>query len=112
MPLDDSHLASAWLPGESETVTYRPGGLAASDREISAVVDRNPAAPVPDTPGHVRPSLVVYVLNDSTDGISASELDCGSDVVLLARRPGGAEEAMHIARASEQDTGMLALEVH
>ena len=112
MPLDDAHLAEAWLPGEQENVTYRPDGVALSDRNIKAVVDRNPVAPVPDTPGHLRPDMIVYVLNDSTLGISASELDCGTDVLLAAKRVGGTLAAMHIARAIEQDAGMLALEVH
>jgi len=112
MPLDDAHLAEAWILGESETITYRPDGLPAGDREIEAVLDRNPVSTVPDTPGAVRPSIIAYVLNDSTDGISASELDCGQDVILIAKRPGGVASAMHIGRAIEQDTGMLALEVH
>ena len=111
MGLDDSHLATAWLPGESETVTYRPAGVSANDRSISAVVDRNPVAPVADTPGHLRPNLIVHVLNSATTGISAGELDCGTDILLLAARVGGAAEEMRIARPIEQDAGMLALEV-
>ena len=111
MTFGDAHFAEAWLPGESETITYRPDGVALSDRSIEAVVERDPPEPVRETPGLLRPGIIVHVRNDATLGISAAELDTGQDVLLLAKRVGGTAVAMHIATILTQDAGLLSLEV-
>lgn len=92
-----------------ETISYTPyGGVA---RDIVAIVDRGQAAPLPNAPQAVRPSIVVTVSNSATLGILASSMDTARDIVSVARRIGGSAETMRIARVVWQDDAMLSVEV-
>jgi hypothetical protein len=99
----------------AETVTYHPrlfaGGDSRPTRSIKAVVFRETMATVTEDGGTtLLPMFEVHVENDSTLGISSTELDTGGDQLEFAARDGVAATKRTITRVVTQDHGMLVLE--
>ena len=110
MSFDTEFIAEAWpdlkdLHGESVTYNPRAGGA----RVITAIVTRNPPAPVGAPDGAMLPSLIVTVENDSTSGISSAEIDCGDDTITLAERVGGDVAEHAISRLANDDGGLITI---
>lgn len=95
------------LFGESITATFAD----ASTRTIRAVVNRDPATPIPEMSAAQRPLAHVFVANSATTGISAAELDTATLRLTFSRRIGKAAETFRVHRLIEQDEDMIALEV-
>jgi len=91
-----------------ETIYYKPAG--GDDREIEAVVDRNPPVTVPGTSG-ITPSMRITVINNSTTGIASDEVNLGGDQVKLAVRLGDTAEYRPIIALVSHDTGFVTVEV-
>lgn len=94
----------------AETVTYYPHrfGTPATPREIKAVVVRNQVTTFnPDE--QISPEFEVRVANNSTTGISSTELNTGGDKLKFAARVGETESKRSIQYLAEHDTGMLVL---
>ena len=96
----------------AETVTYYPHRInklaPATPRSIKAVVTRNQVATFnPDE--QIVPEFEVRVANDSTTGISSSELNTGGDKIKLAVRIGEEETKRSVQYMTEHDNGMLVL---
>ena len=94
----------------AETVTYYPHrfGTAATPRSIKAVIVRNQVATFnPDE--QIVPEFEVRVANNSTTGISSSELNTGGDKIKLAVRIGETATKRSIQYLTEHDEGMLVL---
>jgi hypothetical protein len=120
--IDLTKITPAFLSVWGETIHYIAvsGGSTTSGggREILAVVDRQPYAGIPETPGVLRPLMFVTVQNaatavddDEMGGISLDELDVGSDILMIPRKTGGSEEAFHVSRIVTQDEGMIQMEI-
>lgn len=93
--------------GESITAIFADS----TTRTISAVVNRDPVAPVPEMTAAQRPLAFVFVRNSATLGISSSELDTATLRLSFPRRLGKAAETFRVHRLIEQDADMIALEV-
>jgi len=94
----------------AEDVTYYPHrfGVAATPRSIKAVVVRNQVATFnPDE--QIVPEFEVRVANDSTTGISSSELNTGGDMIKFSARVGETEQKRTVQYLTEHDEGMLVL---
>jgi len=91
----------------AEEVVYRPSR--GQPRRIKAVVDRQ----LPTALGELRPiqMMVIEVDNDPITGITADELDTGSDRIEVARVVGGVAESRDIAQIISQDEGRISMEV-
>jgi len=98
------------LATHGETVTYVPSG--GEERSITAVVRRLPAGSVPPTGAYAGPTITVTVANDSTSGISHTELNLGLDNIKVSKRPGLTAESRPIAAVLMANAIMLQLEVH
>ena len=98
----------------AETVTYHPhtyyNATPRSSRSISAVVIRETIAVLGEDGDAVLPVFEEHVANDSTNGISSSEIDLGGDQIALAPRDGKTAERKTITRLMQQDHAMLVLE--
>lgn len=99
----------------AESVTYKPrlqaGDTRAASRSIVAVVFREQLQTVSEDGNEtVAPFFEVHVANDSTDGISSDELDCGGDKISLPARDGMAATDRAVTRLIGQDHGMLIVE--
>lgn len=108
MSFDTEFIAEAWpdlkeLHGESVTYNPRAGGA----RVITAIVNRNPPAPVGTPDGLVLPRMIVTVENDDTSGISSATIDCSGDTITLAERSGGTAEEHPISRLANDDGGLV-----
>lgn len=97
----------------AEPVTYYPhvdyGGTATS-RSINAVVIRQQIVALDADGGEtVVPAYEVHVANDSTVGISSTEINTGGDQIALPVREGKAAERRSIIHVASQDHGALVL---
>ena len=92
-----------------ESVTYKPAG--GGTRDIVAIVIRESAVDMPGMDYISSPMIQVIVKNDSTEGITASEIDTGGDVISLAIRQGEAAQDRRINTISANDAISLTLEV-
>lgn len=95
----------------AETVTYYPHRMiptAGLSRTIKAVVIRNPVSRF-NADEQIMPEYEVRVANDSTYGISSSELNTGGDQISLPARIGETASRRSIQMLLEQDEGMLVL---
>ena len=115
--LDATGFNPAFLAAFGETVYYDKGADATTTpgafpgRLILAIVNRQPAASIPEAPSALRPSMTVAVANDATTGIAATELDTGNHSLYMRRRVGGDFETFRIHRIQSQDEAMLELDV-
>jgi hypothetical protein len=105
----------------AETVTYHPHNDPANpagsrdSRAISAVVARNSLQTILGNEPAVVPVWSIVVANDSTTGISATEVDIGKDQIELPPRWAESDEPREprtrtIVRMWNHDYGMLTLE--
>ncbi len=92
-----------------EPVTYMPSG--AGVREIVAIVDREAPAELEGMPGAHATRTLVHVANDSTLGISSSEVNVSQDKIQLSVRIDETDKQKLIVKIIEQDAGMMLLEV-
>jgi hypothetical protein len=96
----------------AETVTYYPHRFhtdaVREPRSILAIVERRQVA-VFNPDEQILTEFEVRVANDSTTGISSSELDTGGDKIELAARIGDTAEKRSIQYLVEHDEGMLVL---
>ena len=94
----------------AESVVYWARG-AVSGRTITAVVMREQITAFDSAGGQVNlPSFEVHVANDSTSGISSSELNTGGDEIAFPPRDGKTAARKSILQLVTQDHGMLVLE--
>lgn len=95
----------------AETVTYYPHRFppsAGTSRSIKAVVVRNQVSTFnPDE--QIVPEFEVRVANNSTTGISSSELNTGGDQIGLSVRIGETATRRSVQTLVEHDEGMLVL---
>jgi len=109
MSVDFSVMNDPLQTAFGETVSYTPrGGVA---RNITAVVDREPIQPLPESPQGLRPNVIVWVDNDATTGIDVTTLDTGGDTMSFPKRIGDTASTWSILKLVSQDNGMLQLEV-
>jgi len=92
-----------------EALTYKPAG--GGTRAISAIVDRRDISPLGSAPHGHSQRLEILVVNDATDGIAATEVDTGGDMVTVARRIGEAAQDRPIKKIVNQDSDGVLLEV-
>lgn len=92
-----------------EDVTYYPYG--GNSRAIKALVDRDEVQPIPGTPHGISPGAEITVRNDSTYGISSSELDKNLDKISYAIRIGEVAQSRKIIAIVSVDNGMMTLRV-
>ena len=106
--LDDS--ASEFLTAFGVNIKYLPKG--GGERQILAIVDIGQPNDLDGAPHGNAPLLTISVANDSTTGISSSEVDTGGDKVELALRLGDTVQQRRITEILEdQDVGMMRLEI-
>ena len=106
MAVDWSTGIDAILSAMGESVDYYQRGTYV--RSITAVIDRDPPTELGATEVR-RKRCMVYVKNDSTDGISSAALDTSRDYLKFAHRIGGTAEKWSL-RLVNHDAGMLQLE--
>ena len=82
------------LDAFGETVTYYASG-SSTGREITALVNRDNA-----------PQFVIRVKNDSSSGISSSELDTGGDEISFPLRVGEGVVRRSIVELMDDSAGM------
>lgn len=93
-----------------EAVAYRSHGNP-DEREINAIVDRKPGEAFSASGDVVTYSMMIRVHNDSTLGISASELEEGRDLMEVPRRTGGVRKTVIIDQLINADAGVLVLRI-
>tara|TARA_R110000868_G_scaffold268152_1_gene527384 strand:+ start:793 stop:1146 length:354 start_codon:yes stop_codon:yes gene_type:complete len=94
----------------AEAVTYWARG-SATGRSIDAVVAREQIVGFDADNNQVNlAAWQVHVANDSTDGISGTELNLGGDQIAFPPRDGQAAVRKSITQVLIQDHGMLVLE--
>lgn len=93
----------------AETVAYGAVG-AISRRSIKAVVFREAIAGTEESGGVVTPVFEVHVANNSTTGISSTEINLGGDVIDFPVRDGLASSTRRIVAITTQDEAMLVLQ--
>jgi hypothetical protein len=89
-----------------ESITYYP--LGTGGRSISAIVRRGQEV---GPTGVVAQVIVCSVLDDSTLGISATEIDDARDQVLIALEQGGTAERREITLMDDDSNGMVRFRV-
>ncbi|MCK4960156.1 MAG: hypothetical protein KAT00_12170 [Planctomycetes bacterium] len=93
-----------------KTVIYRPAG--GGSRPIKAVVKQKAPGSIGAAPGATSTVTTVMVLNDSTNGISSSEIDIGGgDKIDIAYRIGLEATARRIGKIVFQNPAVMKLEV-
>jgi hypothetical protein len=96
------------LNAMGESIVYLPAG--GGRRPILAIVDREGQAGLPGMRG-TAPITTITVANDSTSGISSSEIDTANDMAELALREGDPVGQHIITKIISEDAGMMTLEV-
>jgi len=109
MPVDLTVDAAKFLTDFGETITYRPDG--GKPRRITAIVERQDAEAEPAAGRTRQPGISIVVQNDCLAGISADEIDIGTDKVELALRVGGEQAQRALGEIISQDEGILTLRV-
>lgn len=95
----------------AETVTYYPHryrNAIRDPRQIKAVVIRNQVSSF-NADEQIITEFEVRVANNSTTGISSSELDTGGDQIEFPARVGETPTKRSIQYLTEHDEGMLVL---
>jgi len=78
-------------------------------RVISAIVDRNPPAPLGEAPNVLAGKLTITVANDPLKGIWSQEIDRATLKIKVALLDGGVAELRPVGTIEKQDAGMLTL---
>lgn len=92
--------------GESAKYLPRGGG----SRDITAIINRAGINDMPGAQSH-SPVTKVSVINNSSTGISSSELDTGGDKIELSIRYGQAVQQRRITQILFHSAGLMELEV-
>lgn len=92
--------------GEAEGVVYYARG-SGTPRSISAIVTRNKPDIINEVGDVVSQYISVRVLDDETDGISATEIDSGLDMVDVALRTDGKRQRRAIVMVTDTSCGMV-----
>lgn len=108
-PVGLSKETTEYLLRYGEEVIYIP--RSGDSRTIRAVVVRESIASEMTGFSAPTPVITVWVANDSTYGISASELDRGGDKISVAVKPGAQSTELAIVSTTIQDGDMIAIEV-
>jgi hypothetical protein len=124
--IDVTVLTPAFLSVWGETIHYISNASGTTTvgggRAIVAVVDRQPRQTIAEAASGIRPFMHVSVQNKQQTadltaspkvwgGIARSEIDTGTDLLLIPLKTGGVAKAFHIARILTEDEGMMSLEV-
>ena len=89
-----------------EAVIYYPDG-GDTGREITALVNRDGVEIIGET-GEVHARLIeVRVRNDSTTGISSTEIDTGADEIRLPLRVGESSQRRQITEVLSTENGLV-----
>jgi hypothetical protein len=108
--LGSEYLGGPMMDLHGETVIFRPKGAAA--RTITAVVNRDLAAPLEGFPSGVpTPVAQLEVRLDETAGITLDELNRGEDQIDVADKPGGTRTRRRITNFSDAVGGFVTLDV-
>ncbi len=100
---------AALLTQFGETVTYiKQDG---TEREISAIVDRDPPEFFDAGGKAVAPIAMVQVHDDSTKGITAEELNTGGDKLRFPAKKGGAASSRIIDKLIDGEGGVTEFRV-
>lgn len=92
----------------AEEVTYYP--RSGGSRTILAIVEREPPSLFDQAGNVVMVAFLVWVKNDKTDGILATELNTGNDQIELPERIGKLpRRRCSVERLIDHDGGMLQL---
>lgn len=94
-----------------EQIVYVPAGDSENLRTIDAIIDRDAVETIEGLEPIRTPQLVVTVANDATTGISSSEIDTGTDRVVLPVRFREDPKNLGIARVITHDQGVVVFEV-
>lgn len=110
----DSHFASAGFPqllsNFGESIVYLPGG--GGERDIQAIVDRDPPAIMDAAGNAVIPQFTVRVNNSCRSGIASSEIDTGTDQLKFVKRIGEViPSTLSVGMMVSQDAGIVQLAV-
>lgn len=96
--------------GAGETVVFKSNVVTAG-RSIQALVKRDVALPLPDGSG-LAPSTIVVVCNDSTLGITPTEIGAATTKTLaIANRLGESATDRPIRRIISHNASFMELEV-
>jgi len=101
--------AADFLTEFGEQIEYLPAG--GGSRSIKAIVDREPPAELDGMPGAHATRTTITVANNSTTGISSSEINLGGDKVEVSVRINETARQKRITGIISQDNGMMTLEV-
>jgi hypothetical protein len=91
-----------------ESVVYRKRNN--TTRTINAVVIRQVAELISDEENRALTVFEVHVINDSTTGITTTEIDLGGDSIEIADRVGKLARPRSIIQIQDQDEGMIVLQ--
>ena len=78
-----------------------------AERTIEGIVERGTFEVISETGDVTSQAVIVKVQNDSTLGISATEIDTGGDELNVALRAGGAAERRAIVRILSDNGGLV-----
>ncbi|MBN1377855.1 MAG: hypothetical protein JXA04_01315 [Gammaproteobacteria bacterium] len=110
----DSELIAAFdkvLAKIGKPVVYKPGG--GGSRQIRAIIVRFPPAKVGPSGSQGRtPKAIIAVKNDSTEGISSTELDTGGDKISYPVRIGQDPQDCLIGKKVTSNIARIKLEVN
>jgi hypothetical protein len=101
--------ADDFLTEFAEPIVYMPGGT--GSRSIMAIVDREEPTELEGGTGAQSTFTYIAVANDSTIGISSSEVNLNADKVEVSTKMGLATVEKRIVAIIYQDKGMMKLEV-
>ena len=99
------------LPAAMATIGIGLAQWDLTERQITALVNRQPVDDLGDAPVGTAPRLIVNIRNDATYGISSSEIDLGRDKVLVPVRLGEAAQKRKLSKILSQDAGMMVVEL-
>lgn len=91
-----------------ESVVYRKRDN--TSRTINAVVIRQVAELISDEENRSLTVFEVHVVNDSTTGITTTEINLGGDTIDIAERVGKTARPRSIIQIQDQDEGMIVLQ--
>jgi hypothetical protein len=109
VPLDLRGDAALFLDLDdfAEKIEVHP--LRERPRVVSAIVDRNPPAPVSEAPNALAGKLTITVANDPITGIWSQDMDRATLKVKVALLDGGIQELRPLGSVEKQDAGMLTI---
>ena len=90
-----------------ESIGFRANSAGAT-RTINALVDRDPPQVIDGSPEGLSYAVIISVYNSATTGIASTELDEGTNVVLVSPRQGVTAVWMSV-RLIDHDSGLMRL---